>query len=162
MPLIAGKQIQDATITSTQVDTTTGTISTINAGDTAAEGSGAGLSRKDHQHAVACAAAVGITGTNAEGDSSSLARANHTHALTEVQESIDTELITGSDTAMTDTLTTAPRAGSVVKVFLNGVQQEYGAGKDFTVSSQTITWLASTGTAVDMATTDVLVAVYST
>lgn len=225
MPQIAGKQLRDGTVTATQCDVTTGTISTINAGDTSSDGTAAGLSRRDHQHpvstgtasglnntststegsssslarsdhthaidstgtlstinagdtgsdgssatgfakkdhehAVATAAAVGITATNAEGDSTSLARANHTHKLQEVQEAITAEAKT-TDGAITDTLDNAPRTGSVVHLFLNGVKQEYGAGKDYTVSGQTITWLAGTGTAVDLAVDDVLVAVYST
>ena len=140
----------------------TGTVSTIQPDDAAADGSATGFARKDHTHAIVAAAAVGVSDTNAEGSSTSFSRADHTHKLQEVQESITTEAITGTDTALADTLTTAPRTGSVVKLFLNGVQQEEGATKDFTVSSQTITWLASTGTAVDLETSDVLVAVYST
>jgi hypothetical protein len=225
MPLIAGKQLRDGTITATQVDTDSGTISTINAGDAAAEGVGEGLSRRDHQHEVATAsgvsldanstntegassylarsdhthyidsvngtisiieagdssaegtgtgfsrrdhqhavstgAAVGIVATDTEGNSTTLARANHTHKLQELQENVTTEAISG-DTALADTLDNVPRTGSTVRLYLNGVQQQYGAGKDFTVSSQTITWLAASGTAVNLAADDVLVAVYST
>lgn len=193
MPQIAGKQLKDNTITATQVDTTNGTISTVNAGDAASEGSGTGLSRRDHQHAVSTAApgtaldgdttnaegsasslarsdhahaittaaAVGITNANAEGSAAGLARADHTHKLDELQESIATEAITSSDTAITDTLDNTPRTGSTVKLYLNGVQQEEGATKDFTVSGTTITWLASSGTAVDLETSDVLIATYS-
>mgnify|MGYP001440869528 CR=1 FL=1 len=160
MPLIQGKQIAAGTITSTQCDTTTGDISTVNAGDAASDGNAAGLAKNDHQHAVATAAAVGISNANAEGDSSSLARANHTHQEIEVQEALTTEAISG-DAALTDKLTNAPRTGSVVLAFLNGVQQEYGVGKDFTVTGDTLTWLASSGTAVDMAITDVLVVYYT-
>jgi len=127
----------------------------------AAAGTSANLARQDHKHDISTAAAVGIVATDAEGDATSLARSNHTHKLQEVQESLTTEAISG-DTALTDKLTAAPRTGSVVKAFLNGVQQEYGAGKDFTVSTDTLTWLAASGTAVDMEVTDVLVVVYST
>lgn len=223
MPLIAGKQIQDGTITATQVDTDNGTISTVNAGDAAAEGTGTGLSRRDHQHAVATGAASGLDAdsTNTEGSSSNLARADHTHEisetgtvsdggigdsasagsavgfarkdhvhgfssaaptnlgnanaegsaetfartdhvhqLTEYQEDITTEDITGSDTAITDELDNSPRTGSQVKLFLNGVLQEPGAGNDYTISGTTITWLASSGTAVDLEVSDTLTAVY--
>jgi len=223
MALIKGKQLEPGTITSTQCDTTTGDISTINAGDTASDGtsdglakndhqhavatatavaltaasttaegsssslaradhtheidetgtcstveagdtaddgSATGFSRKDHVHAVSTATAVGITGTSAEGDSTALARANHTHKLQEVQESITTEA-KSTDGALAASLSAAPRAGSVVKLFLNGVEQEYGTGKDFTVSGQTITWLAGSGTAVELEDTDVLSALYS-
>lgn len=44
MPLIKGKQLEANTITAGEVDVTGGTISTINAGDSAVEGSGTGLS----------------------------------------------------------------------------------------------------------------------
>lgn len=192
MPQIAGKQIKDGTITATQVDTTNGTISTVNAGDSASEGAGSGLSRRDHQHAVSTAAAstldgdstntegsasslarsdhthaittaaaVGVSNANAEGTAAGLARADHTHKLQELQESITTEAITGSDTAISDTLDNTPRTGSTVRLYLNGVQQQEGATKDFTRSGTTITWLASSGTAVDLETSDVLIAVYS-
>jgi len=84
MAKIRGKQIADDEVTATQAETTTGAISTVNAGDAAVEGSGAGLSRRDHQHAVATGAAtVGVTigATAAEGSSSNLAREDHTHAV---------------------------------------------------------------------------------
>lgn len=76
------------------------------------------------------------------------------------QESITTEVITGTDTAITDTLNNTPTGDVTVILYLNGIQQVQGAGADYTISSQTITWLASSGTAVDMDATDVLIAVY--
>ncbi len=79
---------------------------------------------------------------------------------TENQESVTTEVITGTDTAITDTLNNTPISNASVILFLNGVQQEQGATKDYTISGSTITWLASTGTAVDMDTSDVLIAEY--
>ncbi len=78
----------------------------------------------------------------------------------ENQESVTTENITGTDTALTDVLNNTPKNNASVVLYLNGVQQEQGAGKDYTVSGTTITWLASTGTAVDMETSDVLLATY--
>ena len=83
MALIKGKQLEDDTVTASKVDTTNGAVSTVNGGDAAAEGSGTGLSRRDHQHAVATAAAgtVAVGDSAAEGASSSLARADHTHAV---------------------------------------------------------------------------------
>lgn len=89
---IKGKQLADKTISASQIadDTInadliveTGTLSTINAGDAAVDGTASGLARKDHQHAVATASAVGLdaSSANAEGVSSSLARADHTHAI---------------------------------------------------------------------------------
>ena len=64
MALIKGKQLETDTVTDRETDTTNGTISTVNGGDSAAEGSGTGLSRRDHQHAVATA----VAGTIAVGD----------------------------------------------------------------------------------------------
>jgi hypothetical protein len=76
------------------------------------------------------------------------------------QETVTTQNITGTDTALTDTLNNTPSSAVSVKLYLNGILQVQGAGQDYTVSGTTITWLANTGTAVDMDTTDVLVAVY--
>jgi len=76
------------------------------------------------------------------------------------QESVTTENITNSDTALTDTLNATPKAAASVLLFLNGVQQVQGAGQDYTISGTTITWLALTGTAVNMKTSDTLVAYY--
>jgi len=76
------------------------------------------------------------------------------------QENVTTQNITNTDTALTDTLNNAPVGATSVVLHLNGVMQSQGAGKDYTVASQTITWLASTGTAVDMVSTDELVATY--
>jgi hypothetical protein len=76
------------------------------------------------------------------------------------QEDVTTENITGTDTVMTDTLNNTPSPAASLKLFLNGVKQQQGAGNDYTVSGASITWLASSGTAVDMDTSDVLVATY--
>jgi len=76
------------------------------------------------------------------------------------QESITTENITGTDTAISDTINNTPSAAIAVKLFLNGILQVQGAGADYSLSGTTITWLASTGTAVDMDTSDVMIAVY--
>jgi len=201
MSKIRGKQIADNEVTATQADTTSGAISTVNAGDSAVEGSGAGLSRRDHQHAVSTAAAVELTdATNAEGGAASLARSDHTHSHgsrgggtlhavviaggaagfmdgadktkldgidagaevndTPQQESVATEVISGSDTALADVLNNTPVSDDSVVLYLNGLQQQQGAGFDYTLSGTTITWLASTGTAVDMDTADVLIATY--
>ena len=79
---------------------------------------------------------------------------------TENQEIVATQVITGSDTAITDQLDNAPISATSVSLFLNGVHQKQGATFDYTISGQIITWLASSGTAVDMDTDDVLMAVY--
>jgi len=76
------------------------------------------------------------------------------------QESVATEVITGTDTVMTDLLNTTPVSNASVELHLNGVLQRQGAGFDYTIATATITWLASSGTAVDMDTNDVLIATY--
>jgi hypothetical protein len=79
---------------------------------------------------------------------------------TERQEDVTTQTIINNDTALTDTLDFVPKADLSLKLFLNGILQDQGAGRDYTVSSQTITWLASSGTAVNLQTNDTLTAVY--
>ena len=76
------------------------------------------------------------------------------------QENVTTQNITNTDTALTDLLNNAPVGASSVVLHLNGVMQSQGSGKDYTLAGQTITWLANTGTAVDMVSTDELVATY--
>jgi hypothetical protein len=78
---------------------------------------------------------------------------------TSVEESLTTEAITGTDTAMSDGLDQSPVAGSL-RLYLNGVFQEQGAGKDYTLSGQVVTWLASSGSACDQEVSDSLVACY--
>jgi hypothetical protein len=84
MALIKGKQLENDTVTASKVDTTNGGIAEINAGDAAVEGSGTGLSRRDHQHAVATATAgtIAVGDSAAEGSASDLARSDHAHAVT--------------------------------------------------------------------------------
>jgi len=71
---------------------------------------------------------------------------------------------TGDRTIVGDTLDNTPVSALSVKIFLNGVLQEQGTGKDYTVSGTSITWLSSagsgTGTGVVLDTTDVMIAVY--
>ena len=79
------------------------------------------------------------------------------------QELITTENISASDTTLADPLSTAPKNALGVVLLLNGVAQSQGAGLDYQLTGGSlvdILWLADTGTAVDMATTDVLLAVY--
>lgn len=80
------------------------------------------------------------------------------------QEAIATEVITNTDTAMAATLTSVPTSALSVKITLNGVLQRQGATFDYTVVPATgvITWLALTGSAVDMDTTDEMVVFYET
>lgn len=76
------------------------------------------------------------------------------------QEAVAAQNITNADTALTDLLDYTPLNSTCVHLYLNGVHQSQGAGKDYTISSKTITWLASTGTAVDMVSTDEIVVGY--
>ena len=68
-----------------------------------------------------------------------------------VTELITAENVTGTDTTLAAQLSYVPLAGSM-ELRLNGLDQEEGAGRDFTVggNGKQITWLAATGTAVDM------------
>ena len=76
------------------------------------------------------------------------------------QEVLATEDIIGTDTELADMLTYPPVTSAAVTLFLNGVFQVQGDGYDYTVSGSAITWLADTGTAVDMSVSDILAAVY--
>lgn len=80
-----------------------------------------------------------------------------------VNEAITAQNITGTDTALTDTLSYEPMdAGTgYMLLFLNGILQKRGAGNDYTVSGTTITWLASSGTAVDLDTSDMIEVLYT-
>jgi hypothetical protein len=60
------------------------------------------------------------------------------------------------DAPIPDTLDNVPLDVTKVTLYLNGLKQLYGAGNDFTVSGQTVTWLVTTGTAVPMAVTDIV------
>ena len=135
---------------------------TIQPDDTAAEGSATSFARSDHKHAIAAAAAVSLGAANAEGSSTSFARADHVHKRdVENVEAVTTQAISSSDVALTDTLNATPLDVTKVRLYLNGVQQVYGAGNDFTITGTTITWLASSGSAVNMKTSDTLRAVYT-
>lgn len=80
----------------------------------------------------------------------------------ERQETLTSQTITGTDTALTDTLDDTPKSNASVLLTLNGEWMEQGAGKAYTVSGSTITWLASSGTAPDMTTSDRIVVYYVT
>lgn len=71
-------------IPSKQVNTTDGTIQTIQAGDTAIQGTGDGLSHRDHQHPVETGGAtstIQADASQAEGSGTALARATHVHPV---------------------------------------------------------------------------------
>ena len=114
------------------------------------------------QHADAIAGAPGTAGFMTGVDKSKLdgLTAGAEPNLTNRQEAITTELIVNSDTALADTLNFTPDNDESLVLFLNGVMQRQGAGNDYSVSGQTITWLASSGTAVNMQTNDTLDATY--
>jgi hypothetical protein len=73
------------------------------------------------------------------------------------KQTIPTIVITGVDTPLPTPLNCSPVSESL-RLFLNGVEQEEGT--DYTVAGTVITWLAGTGTAVDMDTQDRLTAYY--
>ena len=130
-------------------------------GQSNAEGSSTSLSRADHTHAHSAGSPVGLGSANAAGAATTFNRSDHVHARdTENQEGITTEAISSSDTALADTLNATPINAACFKLFLNGVFQDEGTGRDYTRSGGTITWLASSGTAVNMKTSDTLTATY--
>lgn len=82
------------------LDTTTGTISTVEAGDAASGGSAAGLARRDHQHAVATGVPVALGSSAAEGSGTNLARASHVHPFINHYQGVKATQVntTGTDT----------------------------------------------------------------
>jgi hypothetical protein len=113
--------------------------------------------------ALGSATGAALSDTAANGSSSDAAKDDHVHPRDDAQqEAITTQVITGTDTAVTDTLSGTPINNASVKAWLNGIFQQQGATKDYTISGATITWLASSGTAVDMDTSDVLVVSFIT
>jgi hypothetical protein len=77
------------------------------------------------------------------------------------QESVTTQNIVGTDTVLTDVLNFTPVSNASVMLFLNGAFQRQGVGFDYTISGTAITWLAASGTALDMSVADTLIAVYT-
>ena len=76
---IKGKQLEDSTVTTAKLDTATGTVSTINAGDAPVDGTSLGASHKDHQHGVSTAAPPAVSASAAassEGVAASLMRSD--------------------------------------------------------------------------------------
>lgn len=103
------------------IDTSTGTISTVNAGDASDGGTAAGLARRDHQHAVSTAAPVALTDSSsiAEGTSSSLARADHVHSISGLMRRYSSDIGNGVlvDYTVTHNLGTRD---VTVQVYANG------------------------------------------
>lgn len=103
-----------------------------------------------------------LAGSTSNGVADTAARSDHTHARDVArQEYVDPNTITGTDTAISTNLVAAPVSAASLQVFLNGVLMVNGAGKDYTLSGQTVTWLAGTGTAPDLTNgSDVITYVY--
>lgn len=76
------------------------------------------------------------------------------------QEQLATEVITGTDTALAATLSFTPLANAGFVLYFNSLKANQGTGLDYTISGTTITWLASSGTALDMDTGDVVSVTY--
>jgi hypothetical protein len=79
------------------------------------------------------------------------------------QEQITTEdVLSGSDVDLVATLFDVPITSSVL-LFLNGIYQAQGSTKDYLLTgsdNQTIRWLADTGTATPLSSSDILTAFY--
>lgn len=79
-----------------------------------------------------------------------------------VQQIIQGEVIT-TDQAISTQLDFTPLTDESVRLFLNGVLQAQGSEGSYTVSStdsQTLVWLAGTGTAISTSTIDRWIVVY--
>lgn len=91
-------------IPSKQVNTTSGTISTIQAGDTAVTGTADGISVRDHQHPVETGSATSTIeagASQAEGTGTALARATHVHPVsTATPTDVGTANAEGSATSL--------------------------------------------------------------
>jgi len=117
-----------------------GEITTVNGGDAASAGTSANLSRGDHQHAVATAAAVDVSTANAEGASVSLARADHTHRSPKpvVGDKARAPAATAGNYQTTAlTITGTPALDGGVSVLVNGVAARLGNGNRNDVGSGT-------------------------
>lgn len=161
------------------VDSATG----VTIGATNAEGSSTSLALADHTHQVSnlnfTSEAIGtilyfngsVWVILANGTDDQILTAHTAGAPTwednvgggtPTKDDITTETVSGTDTALADAVSPLPLSLAGFTLYLNGVQQEEGAGRDYSlvIGTGVITWLASTGTAVDLATSDVLNAVY--
>lgn len=114
------------------------------------------------QHAVATGALNGYMSAGDKTKLDGITAGAEPNAI-DRQEAVTTELITNSDTVLADVLNNIPLDSALsLSLYLNGVHQKQGAGLDYTVNPTTgaITWLASSGTAVNMQTNDDLWATY--
>lgn len=133
-----------------------GSVSALSAGVASSLGTSQSSSRGDHVHAVFTATAVGLANANAEGSSAALSRADHAHQ----RDIARTVMVAITSSVSIDSGLPAfaytPITSSGVIVYLNGLIQFPGSGHDYTIAGDTITWLAGSGTAVDLATNDEL------
>ena len=133
-----------------------GSVSDIEAGVASSLGTSQSASRGDHIHSILTDAAVGLGNLNSEGTSNALARADHVHQRDiSRQVFVDITSSVATDQPLPSFAFT-PVTSSGVIVYLNGLMQRQGSGNDYTISGATITWLAGSGTAVDLATNDEL------
>lgn len=81
------------------------------------------------------------------------------------QESYAGDVIAGGavDTALSNPASKLPvLSAQSFKLYMNGILQEQGAGKDYTINTTTgvVTWLTTSGTAIAMDASDILTYVY--
>lgn len=76
------------------------------------------------------------------------------------QEEISHIAISGTDTTIVNALSVAPFSNFNLLLVQKGVLLQQGAGKDYVVSGRDITWLGSSGTAIPLQSTDILLAYY--
>ena len=75
-------------------------------------------------------------------------------------EFLTSELVVAADIYLADDLGFKPINPLEVKLWLNGFPQDNGPGLDFEIIGRKVLWLAGTGTAADLAVTDVLTVEY--
>lgn len=144
------------------------------AGATNAAGTSQAVSRADHQHRLEVAVenagvAVGqrptlnFIGTSIVDDAINDRVDITINAMASAQAQEDQTIgapIT-TDTTLVALANTPLNSDPLeVEVFLNGVIQNQGAGADYDISGTTVTWLAGTGTGIDLAAGDEVKYVY--
>lgn len=137
---------------------TGGTGATGATGRTGSTGATGGTGATGRTGSTGATGGTGSTGST--GGTGGTGATGATGPVNTVQELITTQNITGTDTALSDTLSSTPLSASSLLLFLNGVAQPQGAGKVYSVSGTTITWLAATGTAPPLTTSDEILVYY--
>jgi hypothetical protein len=103
--------------------------------------------------------ASGVAAANAAGSSTKVSRADHVHAINWTRQDHPAIAAVGADTAQT-AASAQPIDADGFMLYLNGVMAIPGAGKDYTLSGTTVTWLASSGSGEDLSTDDILTYIY--